>query len=198
MTKPASHPHHHTHQKKAFDRFSTAVTRASGSSWAFLAALIIVVIWGLCGPFFGFSNTWQLVINTGTTIVTFLMVFVIQQSQNKDTLAIQLKLNELIASDSAANNRLVDIEDLSPEELAVLKKFYVKLARLAETDDDVHASHSLDEAQDRHANKIAAAPAIRDPQKRRARRGKHAGAKPDAPPAAKLDAPSADRAEDEK
>jgi len=182
MTKPA-HPHHHTHQKKRFDRFSAAVTRASGSSSAFLAALVIVVLWAICGPFFGFSNTWQLVINTGTTIVTFLMVFVIQQSQNKDTLAIQLKLNELIASDSAANNRLVDIEDLSPEELAVLKKFYVKLARLAETDDDVHASHSLDEAQDRHENKLEAAPAIRDPQKRRARRAKHGAAQPEAPAA---------------
>jgi low affinity Fe/Cu permease len=113
---------------------------------------------------FDYSNSWQLVINTGTTIITFLMVFVIQQSQNKDTLAIQLKLNELIASDSAANNRLVDIEDLSPEELAVLKKFYVKLARLAETDDDVHASHSLDEADDRHQVKLAKVGKARGPQ----------------------------------
>jgi hypothetical protein len=92
------------------------------------------------------------------------MVFVIQQSQNKDTLAIQLKLNELIASDSAANNRLVDIEDLSPEELAVLKKFYVKLAKLAETDDDVHASHSLDEADGRHQVKLAGAGKVRSPR----------------------------------
>jgi low affinity Fe/Cu permease len=113
------------------------------------------VIWAATGPIFDFSNSWQLVINTGTTIVTFLMVFVIQQSQNKDTLAIQLKLNELIASDSAANNRLVDIEDLSAEELAVLKKFYIKLALLAETDDDVHASHSLDEAEGRHHAKLS-------------------------------------------
>ena len=142
--------HHHHHRKHVFDRFSTAVTRATGSSYAFLIASVVVVLWALTGPIFDYSNTWQLVINTGTTIITFLMVFVIQQSQNKDTLAIQLKLNELIASDSAANNRLVDIEDLSPEELAVLKKFYVKLARLALTDDDVHASHSLDEAEGRH------------------------------------------------
>jgi low affinity Fe/Cu permease len=153
---PAPHPSH-THRKRLFDRFSTAVTRATGSAYAFLIAFGIVVIWAATGPIFAFSNTWQLVINTGTTIITFLMVFVIQQSQNKDTLAIQLKLNELIASDSAANNRLVDIEDLSPEELAVLKKFYVKLARLAETDDDVHASHSLDEAEDRHQGKLAVA-----------------------------------------
>jgi low affinity Fe/Cu permease len=138
-----------------FDQFSAAVTRATGSSSAFQIAFAVVVIWAATGPIFEFSNTWQLVINTGTTIVTFLMVFVIQQSQNKETVAIQLKLNELIASDSAANNRLVDIEDLSAEELAVLKKFYVKLARLAETDDDVHASHSLDEAEGRHSAKLS-------------------------------------------
>jgi low affinity Fe/Cu permease len=153
---PAS-SHQHSHHRGFFDRFSTAVTRATGSSYAFMIAFAIVVVWAATGPVFAFSNTWQLVINTGTTIITFLMVFVIQQSQNKDTMAIQLKLNELIASDSAANNRLVDIEDLSPEELATLKKFYVKLAQLAETDDDVHASHSLDEADGRHQVKLAGA-----------------------------------------
>ncbi len=157
-----SHPH--DHRKRFFDRFSTAVTRATGSSYAFLIACGIIVIWAATGPIFDYSNSWQLVINTGTTIITFLMVFVIQQSQNKDTLAIQLKLNELIASDSAANNRLVDIEDLSPEELAVLKKFYVKLAKLAETDDDVHASHSLDEADGRHQVKLAGAGTARTPR----------------------------------
>jgi len=153
----AHHHRRHHHRKHAFDRFSTAVTRATGSSYAFLIATLIVVLWAVTGPIFDYSNSWQLVINTGTTIITFLMVFVIQQSQNKDTLAIQLKLNELIASDSAANNRLVDIEDLSPEELAVVKKFYVKLARLALTDDDIHASHSLDEAEGRHRIKRAGA-----------------------------------------
>ena len=150
--------HHHHHQRKRwFDRFSSAVTRATGSTHAFLIALGIVVVWGLTGPIFHFSDTWQLVINTGTTIITFLMVFLIQQSQNKDTLAIQLKLNELIACAAAANNRLIDIEDLSPEELAVIKQFYVKLARLAESDNDVHTSHSLDEADDQHQLKLAGA-----------------------------------------
>ena len=168
ITHAARHPKH-DHHKRFFDRFSTAVTRATGSSYAFMAALAIIVLWAVTGPVFGFSDTWQLAINTGTTIVTFLMVFVIQQSQNKDTLAIHLKLNELIASDAAANNRLVDIEDLSPEELAVLKKFYVKLAKLAETDDDVHASHSLDEAEDRHHHKLASAGNARGPSKRRGR-----------------------------
>jgi len=158
--------HTHDHRRHPFDRFSSAITRATGSSRAFLAAFVIVVAWGAIGPLFDFSNTWQLVINTGTTIVTFLMVFVIQQSQNKDTLAIQLKLNELIASNAQANNRLVDIEDLSPEELAVVKAFYVRLARLAETDDDVHASHSLDEADELHQAKRAGSrssePAVSD------------------------------------
>jgi low affinity Fe/Cu permease len=97
------------------------------------------------------------------------MVFVIQQSQNKDTIAIQLKLNELIACDAAANNRLIDIEELSPEELAVLKQFYVKLAKLAENDDDVHTSHSLDEASGRHQIKLGAVDGAR--QTKRGRKG---------------------------
>jgi low affinity Fe/Cu permease len=159
--KPRGSHHHHHPRKRWFDRFSSAVTRATGSTHAFLIALGIVVLWGLTGPIFHFSDTWQLVINTGTTIITFLMVFLIQQSQNKDTLAIQLKLNELIACDAAANNRLIDIEDISPEELAVIKKFYVKLATLAESDNDVHTSHSLDEADDRHQLKLAGAAGAR-------------------------------------
>jgi low affinity Fe/Cu permease len=155
MTKSNPHGHPRRHERKRwFDRFSTLITRITGSSHAFLLALLVILVWGVTGPIFGFSNTWQLVINTGTTIVTFLMVFVIQQSQNKETMAIQLKLNELIASDSHANNRLVDIEDLSPDELEVIKRFYVRLAHLALTDIDVHASHSLDEAQDRHRAKL--------------------------------------------
>ena len=158
----SSRHHHHRHKRKRwFDRFSSAVTRATGSSLSFVIAIGVVVVWGLSGPIFHFSDTWQLVINTGTTVITFLMVFLIQQSQNKDTMAIQLKLNELIASAAVANNRLIDIEDLSPEELAVIKKFYVKLAKLAESDNDVHTSHSLDEADDRHKLKLSAVPGAR-------------------------------------
>jgi low affinity Fe/Cu permease len=148
-------PHHHVHTRRYFDRFSTVVTRGAGSPFAFVTALTIVVVWAVTGPIFHFSDAWQLVINTGTTIITFLMVFLIQQSQNKDTLAIHLKLNELIACNAAANNRLVDIEDLSPDELEVVKRFYVRLAKLAEGDTDVHASHSLDEANDLHLSKLA-------------------------------------------
>jgi low affinity Fe/Cu permease len=133
--------------KKVFDKFSTTITRATGSPTAFIGAMAVVLIWGVLGPVFKYSNTWQLVINTGTTIITFLMVFVIQQSQNKDTMAIQLKLNELIASSDTASNRLIDIEDLTEQELTVLKKLYIKLSDLAESEDDIHTRHSLDEAK---------------------------------------------------
>ncbi len=132
---------------RLYNSFSTKVTRATGRPLALLLAFLVIIIWAITGPIFHFSDTWQLVINTGTTIITFLMVFIIQQSQNKDTTAIQLKLNELIASHEKASNRLVDIEDLTEEELLVLKKFYIKLADLAEKEDDVFSSHSLDEAE---------------------------------------------------
>ena len=106
------------------ERFSSAVTRWTGSTQAFILATAIVLVWGLTGPLFGFSDTWQLVINTGTTIVTFLMVFLIQRSQNKDSLATQLKLNELVAAIKGASNRLIDVEDLSEDELRVLHRHY--------------------------------------------------------------------------
>ncbi|MES2479692.1 MAG: low affinity iron permease family protein [Bacteroidota bacterium] len=136
-----------------FELFSKKVTKATGKPAAFLSAFLVIVIWALTGPLFGFSDTWQLVINTGTTIITFLMVFVIQQSQNKDTLAIQLKLNELIASSEKASNRLVDIEDLTEEELDKLKRFYIKLSELAAKEDNTLASHSIDEAHEVHKAK---------------------------------------------
>jgi low affinity Fe/Cu permease len=137
-----------------FNKFSQAVTKGTGSPFAFIIAIIIIIIWGVTGPLFGFSNTWQLVINTGTTVITFLMVFVIQQSQNRETTAIQLKLNELIAANKNASNRLVDIEDLTENELAVLKKFYVKLAFLAENETDLFSTHSIDEARHIHSSKL--------------------------------------------
>jgi len=143
-----------------FDRISTATTRAAGRPAATIIAFSIIVIWGLSGPIFGFSDTWQLVINTGTTIITFLMVFIIQQSQNKDTLAVQLKLNELIACQESASNSLIDIEDLTEDELRVLKKFYVKLAQLAEKENDLHSSHSVDEAVTVHKRKKSRVPKL--------------------------------------
>ena len=137
-----------------FEKLSAKVTKATGSSTAFILAFLVIIVWGITGPVFNFSNTWQLVINTGTTIITFLMVFVIQQSQNKDTIAIQLKLNELIAASDTASNRLVDVEELSAEELQTLKTFYRRLSELAKNESDIHATHSIDEAQDNHTNKI--------------------------------------------
>lgn len=128
-----------------FERFSGKITKATGSPAAFIIALTVILAWGISGPIFHYSDTWQLVINTGTTIITFLMVFIIQHSQNKDTLAVQLKLNELIAT-AAGSNRLIDVEDLTEEELETLKKFYVKLAALAKKEGDIHKTHSIDEA----------------------------------------------------
>ena len=136
-----------------FEKISSAITRAVGTSTSFIIAFLVIIVWAVTGPIFNFSDTWQLVINTGTTIITFLMVFIIQQSQNKDSLAIQLKLNELIASDEKASNRLIVVEDLTQAELEVLKKFYIKLANLAKKENDLHSSHSVDEADDVHARK---------------------------------------------
>jgi low affinity Fe/Cu permease len=136
-----------------FEKFSAKVTKAAGSSIAFLLAFVVIIVWAALGPVFGYSDTWQLVINTGTTIITFLMVFVIQQSQNKDTVAIQIKLNELIAATATASNRLIDVEDLTAEELETLKKFYIKLAMLAKKEDDIHATHSIDDANFIHDEK---------------------------------------------
>jgi low affinity Fe/Cu permease len=136
-----------------FEKFSSVITRATGKPLAFILAIIIIIGWAITGPIFHYSDTWQLVINTGTTIITFLMVFVIQQSQNKDTLALQLKLNELIAASSTASNRLISVEDISEAELEVLKKFYSKLADLAKKEENIHATHSVDEAKVLHQRK---------------------------------------------
>src|SRR3954465_3724568 len=129
-----------------FEEFSTAVTRGTGSSTAFGLACGGIIAWAGLGPLFRFSDTWQLVINTGTTIVTFLMVFLIQRSQNKDSLALQLKLNELVAAVSGASNRLIDIEDLTEQELRLLHDHYRRLAELAKDDLDLRQSHSIEEA----------------------------------------------------
>lgn len=135
------------HKKGVFERFAEWATKATGSSVAFLLASGIIVAWGLTGPLFKFSETWQLVINTGTTIITFLMVFLIQKTQNKDSKAIHLKLNELIAASSGCSNRMVDTEDMTEAELDQLHKFYAKLSELAKEDNDIHMSHSIDAAE---------------------------------------------------
>jgi low affinity Fe/Cu permease len=135
------------------ERFSHKVLDFTGGTPAFICALGIVVAWGATGPMFGFSDTWQLVINTGTTIVTFLMVFLIQRAQNKDSKAIALKLNEVVAAMEGASNRLIDVESLTEHELDVLRKHYAELAKMARRDDKLTHSHSIEEAEQRHARK---------------------------------------------
>jgi low affinity Fe/Cu permease len=139
----------------AFENVSTAVTRWTGSATAFALAAGVVLVWGVTGPLFHYSNTWQLVINTGTTIVTFLMVFLIQRSQNKDSLALQLKLNELVAAVEGASNRLIDVEDLSEKELRLLHDYYGRLAAMAKKDNTLTESHSVEEAEELHSVKLA-------------------------------------------
>ena len=136
-----------------FEAFSGAVTRWTGSTSAFGAALAVIVVWAVLGPVFRYSNTWQLIINTGTTIVTFLMVFLIQRAQNKDSLAIHLKLNELVAAMQGASNRLVDVEAMSEQELRTLSCHFAELAQLAKKEGNITESHSIEEAQTRHSNK---------------------------------------------
>jgi low affinity Fe/Cu permease len=132
---------------------SEAVTRWAGSSSAFALSLGIVLVWALVGPLFHYSNTWQLVINTGTTIVTFLMVFLIQRTQNKESLAIHLKLNEIVAALEGASNRLIDAQALPEKDLEKLERHYGELAHLAAGDRDLTQSHSIEEARHRHTAK---------------------------------------------
>jgi len=143
---------------KALERGSQLITRWTGSSMAFALAAPGLVAWLASGPLFHFSDTWQLVINTGTTIVTFLMVFLIQRAQNKDALAIQLKLNELVAAMQGASNRLIAVEELSERELDALHQHYCRLADMAKRDMDLLKSHSIEEAEHRHLEKARHAP----------------------------------------
>jgi low affinity Fe/Cu permease len=136
--------------KKSFlEIVALKVTQATGSNAGFVIAFLSVIIWGITGPFFHYSQNWQLIINTGTTIITFLMVFLIQKSQNKDSLAIQLKLNELVAAHEFASNRLVNVEDMTEDELKVIQKYYSKLSEFAKKEESLQQSHSIDEA---HSN----------------------------------------------
>jgi low affinity Fe/Cu permease len=140
-------------KKNFFERFSNWATMATGSSAAFITATAVIVIWAVTGPVFHYSETWQLIINTGTTIITFLMVFLIQKAQNKDSKAIHLKLNELLASHEGTSNRMVNIEDLTEAELDHLYKFYIRLSDLAEQDNDITSTHSIDAAEENQKRK---------------------------------------------
>ena len=135
------------------ERFSRKATEATGTSSAFIIAVLVIVVWIITGPLFHFSDTWQLVINTGTTIVTFMMVFLIQRSQNKDALAIHLKLNEIVAALEGASNRLIDVEDLTEAEIKTLHTHYQILVAMAKKDLKITQSHSIEEAEARHNRK---------------------------------------------
>jgi len=117
--------------RDSFRHFARKASAVLGSAWAFIGALVIIGVWGLTGPMFHFSDTWQLIINTGTTIVTFLMVFLIQNTQNRDAKAMHLKLDELIRAIEGARNRLVDLEKLSDEELKQLEEQFTRLRNKA-------------------------------------------------------------------
>jgi low affinity Fe/Cu permease len=136
------------------ERTATRVTHWTGTTAAFSSACAIILIWAILGPVFHFSDTWQLVINTGTTIVTFLMVFLIQRAQNKDSSAIHLKLNELVAAVEGASNRLIDVEVLTEQDLKVLHRHYAKLTEMAKHEATLTKSHSIDEAEARHKRKL--------------------------------------------
>lgn len=142
------------------ERASKQVTRATGSSLAFALAVGTIVVWIATGPIFHYSDTWQLVINTGTTVITFLMVFLIQRSQNKDSQAVHLKLNEIVAALEGASNRLVDVESLSEKELQTLHVFYAELARRAKKDAHITESHSIDRVERVHERKKRHAPKV--------------------------------------
>lgn len=133
-----------------FERFALVVTKATGSTYAFIIAFSLVMIWAITGPSFHYSENWQMVINTGTTIITFLMVFLIQKAQNKDSLSIQLKLNELVAAHERASNRLLNVEDMTEDELVVIQKYYSKLSDFTRKEESLQQSHSIDEANLRH------------------------------------------------
>jgi low affinity Fe/Cu permease len=151
MTTPSHKPGFRLGQR--LERLSRVATTWTGSSWAFAVAALIIVVWLVTGPLFHYSDTWQLVINTGTTVVTFLMVFLIQRAQNKDSMAVHLKLNEIVAAVHGASNRLIDVENLTEDELIRLHRFYKHLADMSKRDIDLGQSHSVEEAEALHRRK---------------------------------------------
>ncbi|MGH7897409.1 MAG: low affinity iron permease family protein [Candidatus Binatia bacterium] len=135
------------------EQFALTATDWTGRSAAFAIAVGVILVWGALGPVSRYSDTWQLVINTGTTIVTFLMVFLIQRTQNKEARVTQMKLNEIVAALEGASNRLIDLEDLSEDEIETLHEHYRKLVAMAKRDANLLQSHSIEEAEARHEAK---------------------------------------------
>ena len=144
----------HSRIGERLEQFSSWVTAAAGSTVGFTLASLMIVVWLVTGATFHYSDTWQLVMNTITSIITFLMVFLLQRSQNKESMAVQLKLNELVAAVLGASNRLIDIEDLNEQELKTLHRHYQRLAEIAKDEGDLTKSHSIEEAETRQSRKF--------------------------------------------
>ncbi len=132
------------------ENYASKITNGAGSNYTLIVAFVVVIIWCVSGFFMHFSEQWALIMSTGSSAVTFLMVFLIQKSQNKDSLATQLKLNELVAANEMASNRLVDVEGMTEEELKVIQKYYSKLRVFAQKQDSLQQSHSIDERHEEH------------------------------------------------
>lgn len=141
--------------QRLLEEGSRRVTEWVGSSWAFGIAFSAVIAWAVSGPLFHYSDTWQLIINTSTTVVTFLVVFLLQRSQNKDSKAIRIKLNENVAVLEGASNRLIDVEVLTEDELQTLHTHFQKLSEMAQRESSLSQSHSIEEAEERHHVKAA-------------------------------------------
>ena len=140
--------------KRSFtEKLATKATEFSGSGTAFISSITVLLLWLVSGPIFNYSDSWQLVINTGTTIITFVMVFLIQRAQNKDSRAIHLKLNELVAALNGPSNRLIDAERFTEKELKILSNYYHKLAEMSKKEKDLSVSHSIEEAVQHHSRK---------------------------------------------
>ncbi|MCB2408767.1 low affinity iron permease family protein [Hymenobacter lucidus] len=139
-----------------FARLAERITKFSGTTLAFCVAAGLVLVWALTGPLFQYSETWQLVINTSTTIITFLMVFLIQRAQNKDSLVLHLKLNELIAATKGASNRLINAQDFTEDEINILHQYYCLLAEKAQKENDLGRTHTVEEAEENHQEKVEA------------------------------------------
>ena len=142
-------------KRDIFENIAHRAIAFGGSTTAFIIALSLVIAWLMIGPLFDFSDSWQLVINTGTTIITFLMVFLIQRMQNKDSRAVHLKLNELVAALHGPSNRLIEVETLSERDLEILSKYYGKLAEMAKKERNLESSHSIEEAEGLHRIKYS-------------------------------------------
>ncbi len=140
--------------KLYFEKFSSLVTKFTGSWLAFTLAFSMVTIWLVLGKIIGFSGFWEDIFDTSVTVITFLMVFIIQNSQNKDGLVIQLKLNEIVAALEGASNRLVDVEDMTEDDLKVLQKYYKKLNKSSQKEENLGKSHSVEEAEHNEKNKL--------------------------------------------